>query len=95
MQISVHAQFQITLIFSFPNGDYRIIDQYYIYDISSLIADVGGFLVSWMLILSADNRDKKITFQFKGLCLGVSLLTFYDCVIGTVIFLSKKIQHSD
>lgn len=65
MQISVHAQFQITLIFSFPNGDYRIIDQYYIYDISSLIADVGGFLVSWMLILSADNRDQKSHFNLR------------------------------
>ena len=51
--------------------------EYHTYETYSFIADIGGYLVYHcenFMILSD-------TIYFQGLCLGASLLTFYDLAL--------------
>ena len=41
--LTTHEQFLLNLYY--PSGDYTVVQQYYVYDISAFIADFGGYLV--------------------------------------------------
>ena len=55
------TQLQIGLHFGFPNGEYRVAEQYYIYDMASFIADVGGYLVRSKFLIHSKGKARLCT----------------------------------
>ena len=79
------------LYFLYSSGEYSIIQEYLVYDIGAFIADVGGYLVNNLIfILIHTFHAFSIT---QGLCLGASLLTFYDLTIQAMVKISGKIRQ--
>ena len=66
--------------FYFNGGEHMILHEYHTYETYSFIADIGGYLVSETVIYTPINFPIKILF-FQGLCLGASLLSFYDLAL--------------
>ena len=55
-------------------------DEYYTYDTHSFIADIGGYMVRDYLIIGLRWLATECLY-LKGLCLGASILTFYDLAL--------------
>ena len=64
--------------------------QYFVYDLGAFIADVGGYLVTYLLLMMIDNLHAFSKFQ--GLCLGASLLTFYDLIVNAIVKIRARIK---
>ena len=69
----------MTLRLYFNGGKHMIRHEYHTYETYSFIADIGGYLVFKPLERASTKVHAFLYFQ--GLCLGASLLTFYDLAI--------------
>ena len=81
----------MVLFFLYSSGEYSIIQEYLVYGLGAFIADVGGYLVcSFTYTHKYDSHAFSIP---QGLCLGASLLTFYDLTVQAVMKISGKIRQ--
>ena len=79
------------LYFLYSSGEYSIIQEYLVYDNGAFIADVGGYLVrSFTYSLKYNSHAFSIP---QGLCLGASLLTFYDLTVQAMVKIGGKIRQ--
>ena len=90
----VSILFQLQIFFVYSSGDYSILKQYYVYDVGDFIADIGGYMVR-----DSTKKLRELFFSrqinFQGLCLGASLLTFYDLTVTLLSKLHKKCLSRD
>ena len=83
--------FQMSFFFLYSSGEYSIIQEYLVYDHGAFIADVGGYLVlGFTYFLKYDSHAFSIP---QGLCLGASLLTFYDLTVQAMVKISRIIRQ--
>ena len=75
----------------YSSGDYTIVKQYFVYDLGAFIADVGGYLVTYFTLMVIYNFHAFSKSQ--GLCLGASLLTFYDLIVKAIVKISGRIRQ--
>ena len=81
----------MNLFFLYLNDEHSIVQQYFVYDLGAFIADVGGYLVTYLRLMITYNLHAFSKSQ--GLCLGASLLTFYDLIVKAIIKISGKITQ--
>ena len=80
------------LYFVYPSGEYSIIQQYLVYGLGAFIADVGGYLVHIYIRNHPYFRLPYFSLS-QGLCLGASLLTFYDLTVQALVKIGGKIRQ--
>ena len=45
VDLILHTNKQFVFYIYYPSGYYIVVEQYYVYDMASFIADIGGYLV--------------------------------------------------
>ena len=86
-----HIQYRLWL--RIPSGAYNVKSQHYAYTADDFIADFGGYLVNFNI-----HNYFGVVFILvynQGLCLGMSVLSFYDgivwlCITGKELFWKNR-----
>ena len=81
------------LFFLYSSGEYKVLNQYYVYDTGDFLADIGGYMVSPNNCLNTSLSPQPN--QFQGLCLGMGLPKFYDLTVTGLSKLFEKCLSQD
>ena len=63
VDLILHTNKQFVFYIYYPSGYYIVVEQYYVYDMASFIADIGGYLVLETYLLVQKHVLRHLYFR--------------------------------